>query len=306
MKKQWDILGLGCAAVDDTLYVQHFPAADTKTYVLQARRRLGGLTAAALMAAARLGGRCAYAATLGDNDLSHYAEAALQAAGVDTGHVVWHNDAQPVHSTVVVGQEDHTRTIFAYINGRTGADDHLPDADVIRASRTLFIDTYGMVGNLRAARIAHEAGVPVVADFERSDVPHFDEILPLVDHLIVSEHLALPLAEVYDPAQAAHRLLVAHHDAVVVTCGAKGCWVASEGDAAWHQPAYPVRVVDTTGCGDVFHGAYALGLAQGMPLDARVRFASATAALKATQIGLEGVPHQDEVAAFMAQAGAVN
>jgi len=88
---------------------------------------------------------------------------------------------------------------------------------------------------------------------------------------------------------------------VVVTCGADGCWYLEPGSATpRHQPAFTVKVVDTTGCGDVFHGAYATGLARGMPVAERIRFAAAAAALKATQTGGQaGIPSLAEVQSFL-------
>jgi sulfofructose kinase len=74
---------------------------------------------------------------------------------------------------------------------------------------------------------------------------------------------------------------------VVVTCGAEGCWyIDGESIQQPHrQKAFAVNAVDTTGCGDVFHGAYAAGLVRGQTLPERIRFASAAAALKALQHG---------------------
>lgn len=63
------------------------------------------------------------------------------------------------------------------INGRLGADDWLPTESVIRSARVLFLDQYGMAGNLRAALIARAAGIPIVADFEEHDDPRFKESL---------------------------------------------------------------------------------------------------------------------------------
>lgn len=74
-----------------------------------------------------------------------------------------------------------------------------------------------------------------------------------------------------------------------------------------HQPAFPVEVIDTTGCGDVFHGAYAAALAWGDSLPKRVVLASATAAIKATRRGGQtGIPHLAEVKRLIAaqEAGA--
>lgn len=144
-----------------------------------------------------------------------------------------------------------------------------------------------MEGTIRAVRIARESGVGVVADLERDPGPPFDELLTLVDHLIISARFARELTGMDEPAQAGEKLLTHDRQAVVVTCGAAGCWYlgGASGEGARHCPAFPVEVVDTTGCGDVFHGAYASALARGENLPQRVVFASAAAALKATRRG---------------------
>jgi sulfofructose kinase len=90
-------------------------------------------------------------------------------------------------------------------------------------------------------------------------------------------------------------------EVVVVTCGDRGCWWLDRGDVTIprHLPAYPVTVADTTGCGDVFHGAYASALARGAGVAERLRFASAAAAIKATRLGGQaGIPSRDEVERF--------
>jgi sugar/nucleoside kinase (ribokinase family) len=67
-----------------------------------------------------------------------------------------------------------------------------------------------------------------------------------------------------------------------------------------HQPAFKVAVVDTTGCGDVFHGVYAATLAQGFDLPTRIRWAAAAAALKATACGGQsGIPKRATVEQFL-------
>jgi sulfofructose kinase len=88
---------------------------------------------------------------------------------------------------------------------------------------------------------------------------------------------------------------------VAVTCGEDGVWYRARGDERVHLlPAFRVDVVDSTGCGDVFHGAYALGLARAMDVQARMRFAAAAAAIKATKPGGQaGIPDSATVAAFL-------
>jgi sugar/nucleoside kinase (ribokinase family) len=283
--KRFDVLGLGCAAVDDLLYVPCFPAADEKVHVQRSSRRFGGLTGVALVAASRAGAQCAYAGCLGTDELSGYVAGYLGQEGVDLSYVPRLPQARVVHSIVVVGMDTGSRNVFFEGSGMIGAHDTEPGDEIIRACRVLFIDQWGMAGNLRAARVARLAGAAVVADFEDAGSPLFREVLDLVDHLVLGERFALEITGERDAAGAARALWRADRAAVIVTCGARGCWSVSaeRGLTAAHHPALVVKATDTTGCGDVFHGAYAASLARGDALAARIRFAAAAAALKARQ-----------------------
>jgi len=280
-----DVLGLGCAAVDDLLYVPSYPPAERKLRVTRHERACGGLTGAALVAAARLGARCAYAGCLGDDESSRVIAQNFEREGVDVAHAPHPDDAAVIRSTIIVAQDTGSRTIFFQAEGRIGAHPTLPEEDVIRRSRVLLIDHYGMQGNLRAARIARAAGVAVVADFENEAVLFFDEVLALVDHLILSEEFARRITRQPDAARAARALWKPQRAMVAVTCGDQGCWSVSESSGAEprHHPAFAVTAANTTGCGDVFHGAYAAALARGDSLEDRLTFASAAAALKASR-----------------------
>jgi sugar/nucleoside kinase (ribokinase family) len=179
-----------------------------------------------------------------------------------------------------------------------GAHDNLPTEETILCSRVLFIDHYGMAGNLRAASLARAAGIAVVADFENSTVPLFDQLLPLVDHLVLSEEFAKRMTRTPTASKAAQALWNSQRSTVIITAGANGCWSVSPNHQAQprHHPAFAVKATDTTGCGDVFHGAYAISLARGDNLDHRIRFASAAAALKAEQ---NKIPRFCEVMEFL-------
>jgi sugar/nucleoside kinase (ribokinase family) len=295
-----DVLGLGCVAVDDLLYLPAFPVAEAKVRVRHRERQCGGLTATALVAAARLGARCAYAGTLGDDEDSQFVVDCFRREDIDTTHLRRRAGARPIHSTILVDEDRHTRTILFDLAGSVGADPDAPPAEVIRAARVLYVDHYGIEGMTRAARIARAADIPVVADLERDEWPGFHELLRLVDHLIVCRAFAEKLTGVADPALAVDRLRTADRRAVVVTCGAEGCWYRGVDADTRHMSAFPVAVVDTTGCGDVFHGAYASALARGLGLSECVRFASAAAALKATRLGGQaGSPTRAAVEAFL-------
>jgi sulfofructose kinase len=300
----FDVLGLGIVTVDDLLYVPAYPPPETKVRVLRRVRQCGGLTGTALVAASRLGSRCAYAGVLGSDGLSQFVRAALRREGIDLGHVSPSADVPPIHSTIVVDQAAGTRTIFFERADDLGDSASWPPPDLIRSARVLFVDHKHAETMIRAARIARAAGVPVVADFERAEAPRFPELLATADHLILGRDFAARLTGAADPRAAAGALWSEGRAAVVVTCGAEGCWYLGDAPAGGprHQPAFVVRAVDTTGCGDVFHGAYASALARGVDLAGRVRFAAAAAALKATALGGQaGIPTRAAVDAYLAK-----
>src|SRR5438045_3148980 len=130
-----DVLGLGCTTVDDLLYVASFPAVETKVQVRRRERQCGGLTATALVTAARLGCHSAFAGVLGEDDDSCFVIECLRRQGVDVRHRVPQSTARPIHSTIIVDEGRHTRTILYDVSGSVGADPDLPSAEVIRSAR---------------------------------------------------------------------------------------------------------------------------------------------------------------------------
>jgi sulfofructose kinase len=166
------------------------------------------------------------------------------------------------------------------------------------------VDHFGTAGMTRAAKIARSAHLPVIADFERSEGPDFRELLGLPDHLVLSQSFACKLTGMADPSEIAAKLWNQDRAIVVITGGADGSWYRSreDGPEVQHQPAFPVHAIDTTGCGDVFRGAYVSALIRQVATPQRVRFASAAAALKATRFGPQaGIPTREAVEALLTQ-----
>ena len=136
-----------------------------------------------------------------------------------------------------------------------------------------------------------------MADIERL-TDGLEELLPLIDHLIVGFDFAREFTGEDEPQNMA-RHLGQGRVCGAVTHGENGCWFAANG-AILHQAAFKVPVVDTTGCGDVFHGAYMAGIARGENIADAMRTASACAALKAKHPGgRTGIPGREMVRKFM-------
>src|ERR1700719_586079 len=135
MNPTFDILGLGCVAIDDLLYVDGYPHADNKVQVRRSERQCGGLTATALVAAARLGSKCAYAGTLGEDELSQFVLERLAQEGIDVASAKRIAGARPIHSVVVIDEKTRTRTIFFDFQNVLGAQADSPRADMIPSAR---------------------------------------------------------------------------------------------------------------------------------------------------------------------------
>jgi len=157
---------------------------------------------------------------------------------------------------------------------------------------------------VRAVELAHAHGIEVVGDVERLTIPGTEELIRQVDHLIVGVQLARLVTGGTEPEQMVEALGTGRV-CCAVTAGDRGCWYSERGAAVRHVPAYRVPVVDTTGCGDVFHGAYAACIARGETVAAAIQVATATAAIKATQPGgRAGIPSRAAVEGFLrANAG---
>ncbi|MCD6289104.1 MAG: hypothetical protein J7M34_01280 [Anaerolineae bacterium] len=297
---RWDVLGFGAVAVDDLIYVDHHPLPDSKTTVRDLRREGGGLTGTALVAAARLGARAAYAGVLGDDELSHFTLQAFEREEVDCTPVIHRPGARPIHSFVIVDLSTAQRSILASFHGVVQRPPEAMTEELIESCRVLFVDHTNVPGGLRAVEIAHGLGIPVVADIEFMREPGVEKLLDRVDHLIIGVELAEEITGRADPAAAVKALASPSRACCVVTAGERGCWYAERDGEARHFPAFRVETVDTTGCGDVFHGAYAAWIAQGGDVPEAIRVASAAAALKAMHPGgRSGIPGRMAVLQFL-------
>jgi sugar/nucleoside kinase (ribokinase family) len=297
-----DILGIGVVAVDDIIHVGRYPAADEKQPILREERVFGGLVGTALAAAAALGGHCGYLGVLGGDDLSRAMLEGLANAGVDVGLVSFNAAARPVHSVIIADDTYHTRNIFFNEIDVTAPPLAAITSELIGQGGVLLVDHVHVAAAAHACRVARQLGIPSVADVESHNGAAIEGLLGAVDHLIISKNCAKALTGAAAPQDMVSRLSRAHHRlCTAVTCGPEGCFYA-QGDApVQHQKAYKVQTKDTTGCGDVFHGAYALALSQGADVRGCIQAASAAAAVFAARpSGWENLPRQADIASMIA------
>ena len=304
MMKSFDVIGVGACAVDYLGIVPEFPGQDTKNRMSQFIRQGGGPVSTALVALSRLGASASYVGKFGDDELSRFALDAFEKEGVDTSHVIKEEGAGPTFAFVIVDEENGSRTILWTDEqvSQLRPDDF--DKEVIASARVLLVDEYYFDNALAASSIAREAGgVQVVLDAERPDTPGMDKLVRNTDVLIVPKEFAVGFEGIGDIESSAEVLLSRGPRVVVVTLGAKGSFCRTA-DESFHTPAFRVEVVDTTGCGDVFHGGFIYGLLHNWPLRITAEFASAVSALKCRALGgRAGTPTLDEMKEFLAERG---
>jgi sulfofructose kinase len=182
------------------------------------------------------------------------------------------------------------------------ADPQLPDTtdwlplSLKQGTGAVLGDTRWAGGAMHVFGLARAAGIPAVLDADRK--PSKPEVLERATHIAFSEQGLAEQTGINEP-ETALRSFGAHQSWLAVTCGARGVLVWHGGQLTY-VPAFPVKVVDTLGAGDVWHGAFALALAEGQDELSAVTFANATSAIKCTRFGgRKGAPTRYEVEQFL-------
>ncbi len=306
-KRTYDVVGVGCCAVD-TLAIYEGPIReDEKMRVYQTTRQGGGLVATGLAAVARLGGTASYVGKVGDDDNGRFIVADFEREGVDTSCIRIVPGASAIRTIGVINPSKAHRTLFYCLDDAPELDPSEMNREEILAGKIIFVDGFQLKAAIQAARWGREAGRTVLMDAELTE-PENDTLTDLSTHVVASLGFAQSRVGQCDFQEAARRLYrrLAEKDrekVVGVTAGPKGShFVSSEGE--FHQPSFDVPVVDTTGCGDVFHGAIAFGLSRDWDLRRIGEFAAAVAALKCRKLGgRAGIPSFAETEEFLAHRG---
>jgi sugar/nucleoside kinase (ribokinase family) len=293
-----DVVGLGYCSLDYLGIVPGRPEFDVDTVSLSDFAKSGGgPVSTALVALARLGGRTGYIGVLGEDEGGAFLKDEFEREGVDLSRLRVQAGARSQICMVLVEAGTGRRSILCY---RARGELVLGEADqtYISSARYLHLDGHHMDATIIAACWARADGVKVSFDANRPR-PRLDELLPLVDVLIASERFPPAYTGQEDQVRAGRSLLEMGPEIVVITLGAEGCLCLWE-DQVIQVPGFQVDVVDTTGAGDAFHGAFLYGLLQGWELECTATFANAVAAINCTHLGGRvGLPSLSEVEAFL-------
>ena len=293
------IICVGHAALDFVYRIEAFPPVPTKVRSLEHIESGGGMAANAAATIARLGGAVELWSRTGADSAGTRIHAFLEQEGVDIRYVRTYEGARSSTSAVIVdgkgerliiGERDHAMSMDA---------SWLP-LEHIAAAAAVLSDLRWVEGTRAAFTAAREAGIPTLLDADLAGGGFLEEFLCLADYAIFSA----PALDGFSPgasdAERLARVLSLGVKHAGVTRGAEGYTWAGAGGQAGHQPAFEIEIVDTTGAGDAFHGAFAWALAsRHAPADC-TRIAAAVSALKCRRLGARsGLPTLEELNSFL-------
>ncbi|MGD8804840.1 MAG: PfkB family carbohydrate kinase [Chloroflexota bacterium] len=290
-----DVLCVGVAAYDLIFTVDTHLVEDVKMDASALTRCGGGPAANAAATICRLGHSAAFAGYLGRDPFGDENLRELAEAGVRTDLVRRGDWSTPLSAVMV--KPNGSRSL---VNYRDPAG-HLPlgslDLAQIQPGIILF-DGHEPVISSSLAMTARQRGIPIILD-AGSARQGAVELASQCDHLVCALKFALDYTGAGNAEQALEAL-AGLAPTVVITLGDRGL-IWRKGQTGGRQAAFAVDAVDTTGAGDVFHGAYAVSLVEGMAWEAALRFASAAAALCCGRVGARlGIPSRAEVESFLA------
>lgn len=292
-----DLIALGLNAVDYLLDLRDFPREDEKINFLSWRRLPGGQAATAAVTVARLGFRSAYLGAVADDENGDFARREFERDRVDLSHLLVRRGGMSQFACILVNRRHHTRTILWNKSADIRVKPSELDLAWLAQAKVFHCDGHNLPAEIEAARFCRKHGITTVIDTEHGDPAGLRRLFRHIDHIILPADAADRFIgrRCRDDRERCRALLAFGAKAAVLTMGAQGS-LGCDGARFVSVPACRVKVRDTTGAGDVFHGAYLAGLLMNLDLETRLRFASLIAALKCREFGARGgVPTASEL-----------
>jgi len=291
---------LGISTLDYVYSVETMPTRGEKYRSRDLAVVGGGCAGNASVAIARLGGRCWLATRLADDLTGDQIVVDLESEGVETGFARRVPGLRSPVSAILVDAEGE-RMVISYSDPQMPEETDWLPTSLPDGARAVLTDTRWGEGALAALQLARSAGIPGVLDGDRKP-PHPD-LVATASHVAFSAQALQELSGEEDPRAGLARVAREVSTWLAVTLGKEGVLFIENGEVAC-IPAFAVEAVDTLGAGDVWHGAFALALAEGQGEREAIRFASAAAAIKCTRFGgRAGTPRREELDAFLAERG---
>ncbi len=291
------ILCVGAAVLDTLFRVHTLPQGQGKVLPYDMLQIAEGMASSAAYAVVRLGGEASLWSAVGDDDTGARIIRDLGAAGIDVGGMLRIEGARSAVSSILL-DDDGERLILPFYDPKLHHTVKEFTAEDIAAFDAVLVDVRWPALALHVLKAARAMGKPAILDGDVAPDGIIEQLAPEATHIVFSEPAALRLTGTSD-VSAMTQLLKQRfdHAFICVTAGPAGShWFDEQNNAVAHCPTISVKAVDTLAAGDIFHGAFALAIAEGIaPADA-IRFSSIAAAIKCESFGgRSGAPTRAEV-----------
>ncbi|MCW5978071.1 MAG: ribokinase [Bryobacteraceae bacterium] len=302
LEPAFDVVGVGLNATDTLIVVPRFPPYSGKAPFEEDILSPGGQVASAMCVCARLGLRVKYIGTVGDDERGRIQMESLRGSGINLDHVQLRANCPNQSAYILIDRATGERTVFWKRPPCLRIEPGEITADQIACARLLHIDGHDTPAVEHAARLARGASIPVSVDVD-TIYAGFERVLPLVDYLIASSEFPRNWTAEEDPFLALETIQNEYGMRMAaMTLGAHGA-LARIGGRFVYSPGFVVDCVDTTGAGDVFHGAFCYAVLQAMPIEQALEFSNAMAALNCKALGARGgIASREEALALMHKA----
>lgn len=283
---RYDILGIGENVIDTVMQLSQFPALGSKVEMLGAQAMLGGQIATSLMASQRWGLRTHYVGVVGDDPSAELHQRELRRTGIHTDLVHVPRTLSQM-SFILIDVSSGERTIAWRRDPRLTVPPAFLQRNWITSSRLLHVDGHDPATTSIAASWARASGIPVVADLDHMS-PGLLRLLPFLDYPVTSKEFPVSALGQKNLLKALPQLQRKFgFRAICATLGVDGA-LTWDGARFWYAPSYKVRVVDTTGAGDLFHAGFSYGILHGWKQAQILDFACAAAGLNCESLGARG------------------
>jgi sulfofructose kinase len=290
------VLCVGIAVLDYVFAVETMPARPEKYRAKDLAVVGGGIAANAAVTIARLGGKALLATRLGTDATGEAIVAELEREGVDCSPSLRFDGVRSPTSAVLVDAQGE-RLVVSFSDPQIPTDPSALPSELPAGVGAVLGDTRWPEGSAYLFGLARASRIPAVFDADRK--PNPAEVAELATHVAFSAQGLAETTGKADPEEGLRALATSARNWAAVTVGERGVYFV-EGVDVVHEPAFHVHTVDTLAAGDVWHGAFALALAEGQGERDAVRFASAVSAIKCTRFGgRAGIPSRAEVERFL-------
>jgi sulfofructose kinase len=297
------ILCVGALTLDTIFEMTELPPGPGKYIPVSAVEIAAGMASSAATAIARLGGAVALWASVGGDATGQRLISEIAAEGVDCSAVRTVAGGKSAFATILIDQSGERIIVPHYDQLLLSASGMAPTISAQTHSAVL-VDVRWPLAAAWALTEARQAGIPAVLDADVARPETHALLLPLATHIVASDPAAHQLTGCDDPALAVERLADEFESFVAVTAGAGGVfWFDRIQNQVRHSPTPKILARDTLAAGDVFHGAFVLGLVEDRPMDWILAFASTAAAIKCESFGGRlGAPRRADVELRMARS----